>query len=104
MKASGLLMIVAMALPCAGCAAAVSEAPDTDEAIGEASDEITTGEACRASCATSYSAACLRVSMLCAGVTTITIGGATVACSAAIPAVCLSSVALASICTDKCPK
>jgi hypothetical protein len=74
------------------------------EDIGEVAQAATAaGEACRAACATSYAAACYRVTALCAGAEVVTIGGATVACATAIPAVCLSSVALASICNGQCP-
>jgi hypothetical protein len=73
------------------------------ESIGEAQEASTQGEACRAICAASYTAACLRVTTLCAGAEAITIGGATVACGTAIPVVCLSAAALGSICRGRCP-
>lgn len=73
-----------------------------DESIGEASEASTQGETCRAYCAVSYTAACLRVTTLCAGAELITIGGATVACATAIPIVCLSAAGLGSICRGRC--
>jgi hypothetical protein len=73
------------------------------EPIGEASAASTAGEACRAYCATAYAAACYRVTTLCAGATVVTIGGATIVCATAIPGICLSAAALASVCSGRCP-
>lgn len=76
----------------------------TSESIGEAPEAATTtGEACRAYCATSYAAVCLRITTLCAGAEVITIGTSSIPCVTAISGVCLSSVALASLCNGRCP-
>ena len=53
--------------------------------------------------ATSYTALCLRVQYLCAGASVFTFGGATIPCAAGMAAVCLTSVAVAVICNDRCP-
>lgn len=73
------------------------------ESIGEAPEASTKGEACRACCATSYAAACLRVTTLCAGAEVVTIGGATIASATAVTAVCVSAAALGSVCNGQCP-
>jgi hypothetical protein len=74
------------------------------EQIGEARQAGTAeGEACRVYCATSYAAACLYVQHVCAGATVVTLGGAAVPCATATAAVCLSSVALGTLCAGRCP-
>jgi hypothetical protein len=74
------------------------------EPIGEAAASVTVaGDACRAGCAASYAAACYRVTALCGAAEVITIGGATVPCATAIPAVCLTGAALAAVCGGRCP-
>jgi hypothetical protein len=73
------------------------------ERIGDAPEASTSGSACRAYCATSYATACWRVTQLCAGAEVVTVGASTIPCGTAIAAVCLSSAALASLCSDSCP-
>jgi hypothetical protein len=74
------------------------------EPIGEVAEAASTrGTACRASCAVSYAALCLRVQQLCAGATVITVGSAAVPCVTAIATACLTSAAVAVICADRCP-
>lgn len=74
------------------------------ERTGEARAAATSaGEACRVYCATSYAAACLYVQRVCVGADVVTLGGAAIPCATATAAVCLSSVALATLCADRCP-
>ncbi len=91
----------------AGASTAHADAPDTvpgEERIGEVAEAATqAGTACRVACATSYTALCLRVQYLCAGASVFTFGGATIPCAAGMAAVCLTSVAVAVICNDRCP-
>jgi hypothetical protein len=74
------------------------------EQIGEAQEGAGTaaGDACRVYCATSYAATCMAVQRACVGVDVVTLGGASIPCATATAAVCLSSVALATLCAGRC--
>ena len=75
-----------------------------EELVGEVAQAATqAGTACRVACATSYTALCLRVQYLCAGVSVFTFGGATIPCASGMAAVCLTAVAVGVICNDRCP-
>jgi hypothetical protein len=75
-----------------------------EEQIGEVAEAATAaGTACRSACVGGYAAACLRIQYLCTGATVFTLGGATVPCATGMAAVCLSSIVLGQICSDRCP-
>jgi len=83
---------------------ATQEANAPGERIGEAALAGTAaGDACRAACAVSYAALCLRVTQICAAAEFVTLGGVTLPCATAVTTVCLSTVAIGSLCRDRCP-
>lgn len=82
----------------------MQEVTTMGERIGDAAQAGTAaGDACRSACAVSYAALCLRVTQICATAEVVTIGGVTLPCATAVTAVCLSSVAIASLCRDRRP-
>jgi hypothetical protein len=73
------------------------------ERTGEAVQASTAETACRAACATSYAALCVRVQQICAGSTVVTVGGIAIPCATGVATTCLTSTALAVVCADRCP-